>query len=253
MNITELINQHFNGQQVDVPNYLKLCFLLKDKFGMPDVYIEDILNKIKIDNPTSNTIRKYIYEKMKFSVNTCKNCPLYLSKSHTQKVMGAGTLKSPLMLIGEGPGFEEDKKGKPFVGRAGQLLTVILTKLGISRNKIYITNVIKCRPPSNRTPKKNEIEACSQNLKLELKFVAPKVILTLGAVPLDYFSPGSRIMRSRGKWIYSDGYWIMPTYHPAFILRQRGKSLYRVKWQVWGDFNKALAKVKELSPDYEFK
>lgn len=253
MDITELICQNFSGKQIDMPKYLKLYLSLKDKFDISDVYTKDILKKIKTDTPISNDLRKYIYEKIKYNVDSCKSCPLHLSESHTQKVMGEGSLKSPLMLIGEGPGFDEDKKGKPFVGRAGQLLTVILTKLGVNRDHIYITNVIKCRPPGNRTPKDNEIKACSQNLELELKFLAPKVILTLGAVPLDYFSPGSRVMRSRGKWIYTGGYWIMPTYHPAFILRQRGRNLYRVKWQVWGDFNKALDKTRELYPDYKFK
>lgn len=252
MKQVEFMDQN-NVSQFDMPKYLKLFFLLKHKFDLNEVNIKDILKKLKSDEPISQDMREYIYGNIKTCVNSCRNCPLAFSKSLTQKVMGEGTIKTPLMLIGEGPGFQEDKMGKPFVGRAGQLLTVILTKLGIDRNNIYITNVIKCRPPRNRNPKENEIRACSQILDMELKFIAPKVIITLGAVPLDYFSPGSRVMRSRGNWIYANNCWIMPTYHPAFILRQRGRDLYRVKWQVWGDFNKALDKVKEFYPEYKFK
>lgn len=253
MRKTEFIEQNFNVKQFDMPKYLKLFLKIKHKFDLNEVNIDDILRKVKANEPISQDIRKYIYEKMKICINSCTNCPLAFSESASQKVMGKGTIRTPLMLIGEGPGFQEDKLGKPFVGRAGQLLTVILTKLGINRDNVYITNVIKCRPPRNRNPKESEIKSCSQNLDMELEFIAPKVIITLGAIPLDYFSPGSRVMRSRGNWIYTNNCWIMPTYHPAFILRQRGRDLYKVKWQVWGDFNKALDKVKEFYPEYKFK
>jgi DNA polymerase len=97
-----------------------------------------------------------------------------------------------------------------------------------------------------------EIRACSHNLELELSFITPKVIIALGAVPLNYFKSGSSIIRERGRWINSGEYWIMPTFHPAYILRQQGKALNRVKWAIWQDFNKAVEKAKEMCPEYKY-
>lgn len=241
--------KNFNSKRIDIPEYAKLLFLLKNEFTLEGITAKELLKKIRQKNDQSADIMRFAYNKIKQHVDLCKNCPLHLSESNTQKVMGEGALNSPLILVGEGPGFEEDKLGRPFVGRAGKLLDSILKNLGVRRNKIYITNVIKCRPPRNRTPNRNEITACGKNLELELKFIAPKVIILLGATPLNYFNSGNGIIQSRGKWIFKNGYWIMPTFHPAYILRQHGKNLKKVKWQVWGDFNKALDKVNDLVPN----
>ncbi|NLZ54670.1 MAG: uracil-DNA glycosylase [Thermoanaerobacteraceae bacterium] len=247
MGIEDAIKQ--TAVQVELPESMKLLIELKEKFNITEFSAETILQSIKADDMQAEKKRIYLYNRIQESLNSCQRCPLYLSKSHTQKVPGEGSLNSPLVLIGEGPGLEEDKQGRPFVGRAGQLLTTILDKLNINREKIYITNVIKCRPPQNRTPIQKEIKACSHNLELELSIISPKVIVALGAVPLNYFKPGSSIMRERGRWIIGKGYWIMPTFHPAYILRQQGKTLNKIKWMVWNDFNNAITKLIELCPE----
>ncbi|HHY70566.1 MAG TPA: uracil-DNA glycosylase, partial [Thermoanaerobacterales bacterium] len=175
MAIEDEIEKSFTAMQINLPASMKLMLDLKDKFNIPDSNAADILASLKINDVKSQEKRDYLYGKIKEHLNLCQDCPLYSAESSTQKVAGEGALNSPLVLIGEGPGFEEDKIGRPFVGRAGQLLTTILHKMGIRREKIYITNVIKCRPPQNRTPRQKEIKACSHNLELELCFIEPKV------------------------------------------------------------------------------
>jgi len=244
--------KEFGAQEIQLPYNIKLMFELKNEFNLNEVNYDRLVEMIKAENAESENMRKYVYEKIKDHLDACTGCPLHSSDSCTRKVPGEGCLQSPLMLIGEGPGFDEDKLGKPFIGRAGQLLTTILEKLNIDRRRIYISNVVKCRPPMNRTPLAKEIKACSHNLESELAFISPKVIIALGSVPLNYFKPNSSIIRERGKWIYIRNMWIMPTFHPAYILRQQGKALNKTKWDVWNDFNQALAKVRELCPGYSF-
>jgi len=249
MAIEDEIKQFFTPIEIDLPESMKLLIELKDKFNIAEINADTILESIKTDDVKEKEKMIFLYNRIRELLNSCQRCPLYMSESNTQKVPGEGQLNSQLVLIGEGPGLDEDKLGRPFVGRAGQLLTTILDKLNIKREKIYITNVIKCRPPQNRTPIQKEIKACSHNLELELSIISPKVIIALGAVPLNYFKPGSSIMRERGKWIVYKDYWIMPTFHPAYILRQQGKTLTKVKWAVWQDFNNAIKKLIELCPD----
>ncbi|MCR4430606.1 MAG: uracil-DNA glycosylase [Tepidanaerobacteraceae bacterium] len=243
----------FEPEETQLPYKIKLMFELKKEFNLSEIHYGKLIDIIKAENAESDNIREYLYDKIKEYLNSCIECSLHSSDSCTKKVPGEGCMQSPLMLIGEGPGFDEDRLGRPFVGRAGQLLTTILEKLNINRQRLYISNVVKCRPPKNRTPFANEIKACSRNLELELSFISPKVIIALGSVPLNYFKPHSSIIQERGKWIYTRNLWIMPTFHPAYILRQQGKALNKTKWDVWLDFNNALAKVKELCPDYSFK
>lgn len=252
MAIEDEIKESFTAMEINLPDSVKLLLEFKDKFNIQDFDSHNILESIKTDDAESEKKRGYLYDKVKECLNSCQRCPLYLAENHTQKVPGEGALNSPLVLIGEGPGFDEDKLGRPFVGRAGQLLTTILSKLKIKQENVYITNVIKCRPPKNRTPMQKEIKACSHNLELELSLIAPKVIIALGAVPFNYFKSGSSIMRERGRWVKSGDYWIMPTFHPAYILRQQGKTLNKVKWAVWEDFNKAVEKAQELYPEYRY-
>ncbi|ADL07949.1 uracil-DNA glycosylase [Thermosediminibacter oceani] len=241
----------FGGKEITLPHHIRILMSLKKEYGISEISYGEIIKMVHDKGEQSAKMRDFLKNEVLKLLYECGECPLHLAECHTQKVPGDGDWNSPLMLIGEGPGFEEDKQGKPFVGRAGQLLTAILNKLNIDRKKVYITNVVKCRPPMNRTPQSKEIKACKRILELELEFIAPKVIITLGSVPLNYFKPNSSIMQSRGQWIYKRGFWIMPTFHPAYILRQGGETLKRVKWQVWGDFNKAIEKVRELS-DYKF-
>jgi len=249
MAIEDQIEQFFAALEINLPDSMKLLLELKDKFGITEYNAEILLESIRAYDAQAEEKRNFVYSRIREILNSCQRCPLCFADCHTQKVPGEGKLNSPLVLIGEGPGLDEDKMGRPFVGRAGQLLTTILEKLGIDRKKIYITNVVKCRPPQNRTPTQREVKACSPNLELELSIISPKVIIALGAVPLNYFKPGSSIMRERGKWVVCGDYWIMPTFHPAYILRQEGKVLTQVKWAVWQDFNNALKKLTELCPD----
>ncbi|KXG75168.1 hypothetical protein AN618_20390 [Fervidicola ferrireducens] len=251
-NFANKIISIFGGREIDLPQNIKILMDLKKEYGIEEIYYSELIKRIHGKDEQSLKLREFIKNQVRKLLYECRECPLHLADCHTQKVPGEGEWNSPLMLIGEAPGFEEDRLGRPFVGRAGELLTVILNKLNIDRKKVYITNVVKCRPPKNRTPLASEVRACSKILELELEFISPKVIITLGSVPLNYFKPKSSIVQSRGQWIYERGFWIMPTFHPAYILRQGGETLKRVKWQVWHDFTRAIAKVKELNGDYKF-
>ncbi|GAB6877528.1 uracil-DNA glycosylase [Thermaerobacter litoralis] len=163
-------------------------------------------------------------------------------------VFGDGNPAARLMLIGEGPGADEDRLGRPFVGRAGQLLDRILAACGFDRQKhVYIANVVKCRPPGNRTPTPEERAACLPNLRAQMRLVRPAIVVLLGATALQaLIDPTARITRARGQWIYRDGVWYMPTYHPAALLRNPG-----LKRDCWHDFKKVIDKYRELvDPDH---
>jgi len=151
----------------------------------------------------------------------CTDCPLgTLGRTHV--VFGDGNPDSKLMLIGEGPGREEDKQGKPFIGRAGKLLSRALEAIGIQRADIFITNIVKCRPPGNRTPTQEESQTCKKLLLAkQIKIIRPHVICTLGAAAIQGLldDPSLKISRVRGKKLDLDGTIIFPTYHPAYILR----------------------------------
>ncbi len=183
------------------------------------------------------------YKKFKEKALKCKRCNL--RSTCTQVVMGEGSLDHKIMFIGEGPGASEDKKGRPFVGRAGRLLDKILESVDIKRNNIYITNIVKCRPPENRNPTDNEMKACSPILKTEMKYINPKVIVPLGAVASQYLIDSSiKITEDRGKWYNKGDLYFLPTFHPAYLLRNAN-----MKKPVWKDFKKikkAVDRIEEL-------
>ncbi|MBM31813.1 MAG: uracil-DNA glycosylase [Chloroflexi bacterium] len=151
------------------------------------------------------------------SIKTCTLCDLH--KTRNLSVPGSGTGFSGLMMVGEGPGFNEDKEGLPFVGRAGKLLDKLLSEISITRKDIFITNIVKCRPPNNRDPLPNELEFCSPYLEKQIKIFNPRVIVTLGRFSLSYFLPNKTISSVRGQQIELDGRIIYPVYHPAAGLR----------------------------------
>lgn len=153
----------------------------------------------------------------------CQRC--HLRRGATRVVSGDGTVLSPVVFIGEGPGKEEDEQGRPFVGRAGQLLTKILTDIGVSREHVYITNVVKCRPPQNRTPKPEEIQACRYWLDKELKLIKPAVVIALGATAYSYFG-GRSLSKNRGQKITTNDFVVIPTFHPAYLLRNQSSDIY---------------------------
>ncbi|MDI6845353.1 MAG: uracil-DNA glycosylase [Candidatus Saccharicenans sp.] len=172
---------------------------------------------------------------------TCQACPLY--RGRTQAVPGEGNRQARLMFVGEAPGRDEDLQGRPFVGRAGQLLTKIIQAMGFSREEVYIANVIKCRPPENRTPKPDEVKACSPFLLRQIELVKPKVIVALGKVAVDFLLPGARSMSEvRGKFGQFQGIPVMPTFHPSYLVRNEGNK--EIKRMVWEDMKKVLQLLK---------
>jgi len=171
-------------------------------------------------------------EELKSIATKCQRCAL--CDQATQVVFGSGNSNTGLMLIGEGPGADEDSEGIPFVGKAGRLLNKILEAAEIEREDIYITNVVKCRPPGNRQPTINEMKSCLWILAQEIKLVNPKIIVPLGSTALrGLLDPNGRITRMRGRWFESKGYYFLPTFHPAALLRDEKKKL-----PVWKDFLK---------------
>jgi len=164
--------------------------------------------------------KEQLLEELYAPYKKCLQCPLgFLGR--TQVVFGSGNANAGLMLIGEGPGRDEDLQGKPFVGRSGQLLTKLLDAVGISREEVYITNIVKCRPPNNRKPLPIEGRTC-KNLLLfkQIKIIRPRVICTLGSTALEgLLDHPVKITAMRGKQILFENIPLIPTYHPAYILR----------------------------------
>jgi uracil-DNA glycosylase len=165
----------------------------------------------------------------------CTRCKLYKHR-HTI-VFGDGNPKAELVFVGEGPGADEDAQGLPFVGRAGKLLTQMIEAMGLERQDVYICNVVKCRPPENRTPEDDEVSTCSPFLLRQLEVISPKVIVCLGAVAAKTLLRTNRgISQFRGQWLDYRGSKLMATYHPAYLLRNPN-----AKGEVWKDLQKVMA------------
>ena len=174
-------------------------------------------------------------------VKNCTDCDLHLKRTNT--VFGAGNPFAEIMLIGEGPGRDEDIQGVPFVGKSGKLLDKIIGACGFIRDDhIYIANIVKCRPPGNRDPEPNERESCLPYLHQQIKLINPKIIVLLGATALkSIIDPEARITRVRGNWMEWENYLVMPTYHPSALLRNEGQ-----KKDAWEDFKMVYYKYREL-------
>ncbi len=170
------------------------------------------------DSPSNIPHKKDSLELIAREVRTCTLCPL--SRTRTHAVPGEGSADADLMLIGEGPGYNEDKQGRPFVGAAGSFLNVLLASAGLVRQDVYITNVVKCRPPQNRDPLPEEIAACNGYLQRQMKLIAPKVIATLGRHSMGIFMPRERISRVHGQARRVDNLTVVPLFHPAAALHQ---------------------------------
>jgi uracil-DNA glycosylase family 4 len=162
----------------------------------------------------------------------CPRCKL--SKSRTRIVVGQGNPRADLMFVGEAPGRDEDEQGLAFVGRAGQLLTKIIEAMGRKREDVFICNVLKCRPPNNRNPEPDEVASCMPFLEEQIRLVSPRVIVTLGTFAAQaVLATDEPIGRLRGRWQTSRGIRVMPTFHPAFLLRTPDR-----KKEVWEDMKK---------------
>ncbi len=187
---------------------------------------------------------KYLDE-IRQKCEKCQKCSL--CKTRTNVVFSSGVENSKLMLIGEAPGYWEDQKGEPFVGKAGQLLDKIFACVGLSRDKdIYICNTIKCRPPENRNPLPEEKSACREYLDAQIEFLKPKIILICGGVALNSMLPDKGgITKVRGQWFDGPyGAKMMPIFHPSFLLRNDSREKGSPKWLTWQD-------IKEVRRVYD--
>lgn len=173
----------------------------------------------------------------------CRRCGL--CDGRTNLVFGFGDPSARLMFIGEGPGADEDAKGEPFVGRAGQLLTRMIGAMGLTREQVYIANIIKCRPPNNRDPAPVEITRCLPFLKAQIAAVNPEVVVTLGRIATSALSQGaSSIRAARGRWLaLEDGTPVMPTYHPSYLLRLNDDELKAARRETWSDLQLVMQKL----------
>jgi uracil-DNA glycosylase len=178
--------------------------------------------------------------------STCRRCEL--SQSRTNAVIGRGNPKAGILVIGEGPGQQEDETGLPFVGRSGQLLDKILESANLSTEQdVYICNIVKCRPPGNRTPTPEESAACMPYLLEQIRLVNPKIILLTGATAVRGLTGDKRgITKIRGQWLDWQGYLCMPILHPAYLLRNPSREPNSPKWLMWQDIKAVRAKLDEL-------
>ena len=171
-------------------------------------------------------------EAIMMDIGDCTRCRLH--EQRRTIVFGEGDPQAQLVFVGEGPGAEEDATGRPFVGRAGQLLDKIIVAIGLKREDVYIANIVKCRPPGNRTPELDEVATCEPFLLRQLAFIRPKVIVALGSPSFQcLLRTREPITRARGQWREWNGIKVMPTFHPAFLLRSPDK-----KREVWEDMKK---------------
>jgi uracil-DNA glycosylase len=176
----------------------------------------------------------------------CTRCPLH--RTRRTIVFGEGSAHARLMFIGEGPGAEEDRQGRPFVGRAGQLLTRMINAMTLDRSEVYIANIVKCRPPDNRDPNRVEIDTCFPFLQAQILSVAPEVIVALGRVAAaNLLNTNQPIGKLRGRFHDRQGTPVMPTYHPSFLLRNEGDR--RWKAEAWADLRKVMALLDIAVPD----
>ena len=185
---------------------------------------------MKADEPGQSTT--ITLEEVRKELGECKRCKLH--RTRRTIVFGEGNEKATLMLVGEGPGYDEDVQGRPFVGKAGQLLTKILQSINLPREEVYITNIIKCRPPQNRNPEPDEIQSCRPFLQKQIQAIRPKIICALGTFSAQtLLKTGTKITALRGKLYDLEGIKVIPTYHPAFLLRNPER-----KREVWEDMKK---------------
>lgn len=180
------------------------------------------------------------WEKLYNDCNNCGRCDL--ASTRTNVVIGRGSRNAPVMLIGEGPGKQEDLQGLPFVGAAGKLLDLLLSALMFKEEDYYIANIVKCRPPHNRAPLDKEAEMCLPFLRKQVALIRPSIIVCMGSIALRHIiDKDARITQVRGQWYERKGCWLMPTYHPAALLRDESK-----KAPMFEDFRKVKEKLDLL-------
>ncbi|MCX7922330.1 MAG: uracil-DNA glycosylase [Clostridia bacterium] len=180
------------------------------------------------------------WDELVASCSTCIKCQL--GSTRKKIVIGRGNINAPIMMIGEGPGEQEDLQGLPFVGPAGKLLDLLLEAQMIKKEDYYIANIVKCRPPGNRVPLDEEAERCLPFLRNQVYLIKPKIIVCLGSTAMKYIiDKEAKITQIRGQWIERKGYWIMPTFHPAALLRDESKKLL-----MWEDIKKVKQRLDNI-------
>lgn len=192
--------------------------------------------------------RAAAWDELRARVETCDRCGLCGTRTRT--VFGQGTARTPLVFVGEGPGADEDREGLAFVGRAGQLLTQILTAAGIDRESVFITNVVKCRPPNNRVPTQEEMMRCGDFLEAQLLLIRPRILVCLGNTPMRWILKTSEgITALRGRWFEWRGIEVMPMFHPSYLLRNDSRQKGSPKDLTWQDVRKLKARLDEIRLD----
>ncbi len=221
------------GEIVDTLEYMKRCgFTGYD----PSPGVLEAIEK----SPRPLNSGRESLGRIRTDLGECRRCKLCEGRKNI--VFGAGNPAARLVFVGEAPGYDEDVQGEPFVGKAGQLLTKIIAAMNLSRDEVYICNVIKCRPPANRNPEPDEIDACFPFLKRQLASLSPDLICTLGTVPTRALMQRDVFISSaRGRFFEYKGVKVMPTFHPAYLLRNPEK-----KREVWGDVQKIMAELEKL-------
>lgn len=175
-----------------------------------------------------------LWKDIQAQVAQCTRCPL--ASTRTRTVFGEGPRNASILFVGEGPGADEDASGRPFVGKAGQLLTKILEAAGIPRQEVFITNVVKCRPPGNRVPTLEETFACDRFLQAQIALVNPHILICLGNTPTKWILKTSEgITKTRGKWVLWKGIFVMPMFHPSYLLRYQSSTVGSPKHLTWMD------------------
>lgn len=183
------------------------------------------------------------WDELEARCKQCQNCPL--ADTRTNVVFGVGNRQSDILFIGEGPGEQEDLTGEPFVGPAGQLLDVMLGLIDLDRTRVYIANIVKCRPPRNRDPLNLEQDSCIGYLRAQTALIRPKIIVCLGRIAaMRIIDKDFRITRQHGQWFERNGVQMMALYHPSALLRDPSK-----RPETFVDLKSLQAKVRELSPD----
>lgn len=178
--------------------------------------------------------RERLWTTLQKDISACRLCPL--AETRTRTVFGEGPLSASLMFVGEGPGADEDEQGLPFVGKAGQLLTTILSAAGINRSEVFIGNVVKCRPPGNRVPSVEEMMTCDGYLQTQIALVSPRILVLLGSTPTRWIlKTTAPIGELRGQWLKWRGIDVFPMYHPSYLLRNQSRAVGSPKDLTWRD------------------
>lgn len=216
------------------------------KLPIDTVKIKQDTPEVKVPHVPTGAIPPLDWNKSNFeeliqAVSSCTKCEL--CKSRTNTVFGEGSPTAELMIIGEGPGRDEDEQGRPFVGRSGQLMTKMLQAMGFERNDVFIANIVKCRPPANRVPTPAEAQTCLPYLLQQIDIIKPKVILLLGATPLKYILDLVGITKLHGTWYEFHGIKTMASFHPAYLLRDPNQKKY-----AWEDLQKIMLFLGKSPP-----